>query len=514
MSFRLATAFVEVQTRQANMQRDLEGLRGDMENMGRKSGDSFGNSFRSALKMTGVFMILRTDFRAAMAAVRKSGEAEELQSQFEAVFKEMTADAEEWARNFASTIGRSVLDTKGAMAQFQDTFVPLGFARAEATQLSKQMVQLGTDLSSFKNIPAQEAFDRLVGTLIGNHENARAFGVIISKTTLDMELAAQAAAGLTFESKEQAKVMARLSLLLKGTTDAQGDALRTADSYTNVVRAMDGAFTDLSAQVGDIFTPSLRVLANEMRVVAADMADATEQSKEWGESMASTLEVLIDGFKALGKESKPLWDGMQEQMKKVRAAGFGVVDTALGASKSMARFVGMDNLDKSLGKVRHSVRGLHTDLNHLLAGTTPRAQNMADLFAKMDHQVSGGDPDFFVGFNQMLDEIERQQMALALNKGKPEPTAEDIIGGRVPVVPEFSEPIKVIADVEGISGSFGFKEFFRSIQDQLIEDKKPEEKTAENTDQLVKIGNETVQLNRDILDHIKTLDGNKPNSKD
>jgi hypothetical protein len=92
-------------------------------------------------------------------------------------------------------------------------------------------------MASFNNESEANVIRDLQSALVGNHETVRKYGVIITQATLDQELLNTGIEGGIREATEQEKVMARMNIILKGTTDAQGDAARTAGSFANSIKA-------------------------------------------------------------------------------------------------------------------------------------------------------------------------------------------------------------------------------------------------------------------------------------
>ena len=70
----------------------------------------------------------------------------------------------------------------------QDTFVPLGFARNEASDLSVQLTKLAVDVASFNNASDTETMRAFQSAIVGNHETVRRFGIVITEATLQQEL--------------------------------------------------------------------------------------------------------------------------------------------------------------------------------------------------------------------------------------------------------------------------------------------------------------------------------------
>lgn len=197
--------------------------------------------------------------------VKFASDAEESHSKFLAVFKEEADAAKAWGDAHANAVGRARLDMEKYLASMQDTFVPLGFARRESRKLSQQLVQLGIDLASFNNIADDKVLRDLQSALVGNHEAIRRYGIIITETALKQELLNM---GITknFQAVTiQEKVQGRLNIIMRSSTDAQGDAIRTAGSFANQLKRLQGNLKDLAAETGRAFIPSLLSVINLMQ---------------------------------------------------------------------------------------------------------------------------------------------------------------------------------------------------------------------------------------------------------
>ncbi|MEZ5880061.1 MAG: hypothetical protein R3D35_05240 [Nitratireductor sp.] len=192
---------------------------------------------------------------ASVVAFSKSiltaaSDAQELDSKFRAVFGRMADETEAWAETTGEAVGRSSLELKEYLSTLQDTFVPLGFAREKAADLSKQLALLGIDVASFTNASEPETINAFTSAIVGNHEAVRRFGIVITEARLNTELLNMGIKGGTRGATEQEKVLARLNIILNSTKDAQGDAARTSDSFANKTRALSGAWREFKAELG------------------------------------------------------------------------------------------------------------------------------------------------------------------------------------------------------------------------------------------------------------------------
>jgi len=191
--------------------------------------------------------------------ISASSDFEETLSKFNVVFGDNAVEVRKWAQEYgdaASGVGRAETELLSMLSTLQDTFVPLGFSRAEAAELSKTLTALAVDVASFNNKLDAEVIADFQSALVGNHETVRKYGIVITEETLKREALNSKIIETKRELTAAEKVQARLNLITKGTTDAQGDAIRTAESYANTSKRLGAVVTDTVTILGDRFTPT------------------------------------------------------------------------------------------------------------------------------------------------------------------------------------------------------------------------------------------------------------------
>ncbi len=214
-------------------------------------------AFKSAAAAAAAFLSARALVRFTKSVIKVASDTEEIGSKFNAVFKDLTEAADAWALSFAESVGRSNLEIKTFLATLQDTFVPLGFARDKAKEMSQTMTELAVDIASFNNKADADVIRDLQSAIVGNTETVRKYGVIITQVTLGQELLNSGMAKNVKRATEAQKAQARLNIIQRSTTDAQGDAIRTASSYANQVKRLQANLTNLRATIGDRILPSV-----------------------------------------------------------------------------------------------------------------------------------------------------------------------------------------------------------------------------------------------------------------
>ena len=230
-----------------------------------------------------------------VAAIKVASDTEEMRGKFNVVFGQMSKDVESWASTVGKSVNRSKYDLMGYASTLQDTFVPMGMARDKAAQLSKKVAELGVDLASFNNEAEPETINLLTSALVGNHEAVRRFGVVITESTLKQELLTMGIKGGVRAASEQEKMMARLNLVMKSTTDAQGDAARTSGSFANQMRGLKSLLTEAGVTIGQTLIPTIK-----------RFTDAIRSGLEWFNDLGASTRRLIIIFGVVVGAAGPL----------------------------------------------------------------------------------------------------------------------------------------------------------------------------------------------------------------
>lgn len=190
--------------------------------------------------------------RMGQSFLEAASNLEDTQSKFATVFRGIEDEAMGMVESISEGLKFGQGSVMGFMATFQDTLVPLGFAREEAAGMSAGLTALAVDLTAFnpqvRN--TEQAISALQSVLVGMYRPALQFGVAIDSDKVKAEALALGLMDLNGELGDQAKRMAALSLLLKGTTDAHGAFLRMQDSLTVQTIQFNEAITDLREEMG------------------------------------------------------------------------------------------------------------------------------------------------------------------------------------------------------------------------------------------------------------------------
>jgi hypothetical protein len=216
---------------------------------------------------------------AAVAGMTKAifaaSNLEETLNKFNVVFGSQAESMQQWGTTFASQIGRSRQEVLDFLAMSQGQLVPLGIDPAMAAEMSKTLTSLAYDFASLNNVSDAEAFNAVRTAMLGEAEALGRLGPKLDEAAVKAELLAK---GLNPETANQAqKAMARYNLILQGSTLAQGDVIRSGDSFANRLKALQATINDVSATIGQIFIPIAQALLGYFRELIMSMG-VTEQS--------------------------------------------------------------------------------------------------------------------------------------------------------------------------------------------------------------------------------------------
>ena len=227
----------------------------------------------AGIAMAGVLsvQVVRSLVAVSQELVRAGSAATEIQSKFDVVFGQSAPRARRELDLIAQSAGRSRIELEKSAAEIQDVLVPSGFDRSIAANLSTDLARLAVDVGSFNNRADADVLQRFTSAIVGNSEAVRVLGIDTKELAVQQEAYRLGIADTGLELTEQQKRLARISLLFSQSSDAIGDAERTADSYENTMRRVSGTVADLQADLGQGLAQSVADLINTGPAFAVGM---------------------------------------------------------------------------------------------------------------------------------------------------------------------------------------------------------------------------------------------------
>lgn len=315
------------------------------------------------------------------------------------LFTVALGDGAEAAKEFAETVsdlmGIDPADWLRNQGVFNTIIKGFGVANDRALIMSKNLTQLGYDISSFYNISVEDAFTKLQSGIAGELEPLRRLGYDLSVARLQQE-----AYTLGIEKKVSAMTQAEKSELryyaiMTQVKDAQGDMARTLNAPANQLRILQAQVTQCARALGNIFIPALNAvlpyaiaLAKVIRIIANAIAslfgftlpeiDYSGISAGAG-AVADAAESTEDGLGGAAKAAKKLKNNLLgiDELNIISpednsggggaGAGAGIGGGGLGIELPEYDFIG-DLVESKVDEIVKMITGALTEIEAIISG--------------------------------------------------------------------------------------------------------------------------------------------------
>ena len=244
---RAKQAFDEVNGQVAKTEKRFESMSNKLEKVGGKMKD-VGAKMTTRLTLPLV--------AGAGLAVKAFSDLSETINKVDVSFGNNSNEVKKWAKTSITSMGLAEQSALDAAALFGDMGTGMGQTTEEASKMSRELVQLGADLSSFKNIGVAQSQTALAAIYTGETESLKRLGIIMTQTNLEEYARANGITKTIAEMTQAEKVQLRYKFVMASTTNAQGDFVRTSDGIANQTRMTGERVKQLAADFGEKLAPA------------------------------------------------------------------------------------------------------------------------------------------------------------------------------------------------------------------------------------------------------------------
>lgn len=245
-------------------------------NNGATQTSRFGISLKN-IKTAAVMGGIRMLRQEISKAITESNAYQEDLNLFTASMGQYAKEAQEYAENVGEIMGIDPAKWMRNQGVFNTLLSGFGSVADRSYLMSKNLTQLGYDISSFFNISVEDAMQKLQSGVSGELEPLRRLGYDLSQAKLE-----QTALTLGIEKSVSAMTQAekaelRYYAIMTQVTTAQGDMARSLDAPANQLRIFQAQLTQASRAIGNIFIPILqKILPIAIAVlrIVRELADA------------------------------------------------------------------------------------------------------------------------------------------------------------------------------------------------------------------------------------------------
>jgi hypothetical protein len=337
----------------------------------------------SGLKSAGAGMTMAVTLpilAAGAAATKLAVAAVESENLFNVSLGKMAGQARTWSNEMARALGVNSYETRRYLGLLDVMLQSFGFGEEKALGLSENLTKLAYDMSSFYDIPFEEAFEKIRSGLVGQVRPLRQLGIDVSDATIKAYAYKNGIAEQGKEMTTQEKVLARYGVIMQSTTKAQGDMARTITSPANQMRVLTERAKDLGITFGILVLPTLSRVVTEL----------------------TNLVNWLNALDGPTKEAVVTW--------ALLAAAIGPTLWMFGAASSgisgiIKASLGLNAVVRQLGLVQAAAAGAAGAEG--VGGVSIAAANLAGLVVTMKFAlIVGGTVLTYVAFRKLLQDIE------------------------------------------------------------------------------------------------------------
>lgn len=213
-----------------------------------------------ALNVAAVAVAFRKISYFIAQAVTESNKYQEDLNLFTVALGQYAGEAKEYAEKVSDVMGIDPAQWLRNQGVFNTLLTGFGDTAERAQLMSRNLTQLGYDLSSFFNIPIEDAMQKLQSGISGELEPLRRLGYDLSQARLEQTALNLGIKESVANMTQAEKAELRYYAIMTQVTTAQGDMARTLQAPANQLRILQAQLTQAARAIGNIFIPALNAI--------------------------------------------------------------------------------------------------------------------------------------------------------------------------------------------------------------------------------------------------------------
>lgn len=213
-----------------------------------------------ALNVAAVAITFRKIGHFIAQAVTESNKYQEDLNLFTVALGQYADEAKEYAEYVSDIMGIDPAQWLRNQGIFNTLLTGFGDTAERAQLMSRNLTQLGYDLSSYANIPIEEAMLKLQSGISGELEPLRRLGYDLSQAKLQQTALNLGIKESVANMTQAEKAELRYYAIMTQVTTAQGDMARTLEAPANQLRILQAQLTQAARAIGNIFIPALNAI--------------------------------------------------------------------------------------------------------------------------------------------------------------------------------------------------------------------------------------------------------------
>lgn len=254
----------------------------------------------------------------ALGAKKAVSSASDLQQSIggvEAVFGKSAGQVLKWGENAAKTVGLSNNEFNTFATQVGASLRNAGIPMDELGGKTNDLIGRAADLSSMFGGTTTDAVTAMGAALRGEYDPLEKYGTSLTEAAVNAQLAADGNDKLEGSALAQAKVQARLALLMDSTALAAGNYAKETGTAAQEQQEAAARFEDAKAALGKGLLPAY----TQLMVVLGQVATWLSEHQGLAAALAGTLAGLAASVLAINAAFKT-WAAISAAINAVKAA--------------------------------------------------------------------------------------------------------------------------------------------------------------------------------------------------
>lgn len=244
---------------------------------------SFGN-IAGVIGGLGIAYMVQDQIRQA---IDYASDLTEVQNVVDVSFGQSAAIINEWAKTTLDAYGMNELTAKQYAGTMGAILNSSGVAGEAVTDMSMRMAELAGDMASFYNLPLDDAFYKIRAGITGETEPLKDLGINMNVAYLEAYALSQGIQESYNEMSQAEQVLLRYNYLIEAADGAQGDFIRTIDSYANQQRLLTQNVLEFTG-----------TLAANVIPILARVTSVMNNAVKWISNNWTTVQPLVLGLTA------------------------------------------------------------------------------------------------------------------------------------------------------------------------------------------------------------------------
>ena len=200
-------------------------------------------------------------------AIKMASDFEESLNKVDVAFGKSNKEIKTFAETSKVSFGIAEGTALEMASLFGDMGTSMGLAQKDAAGMSKSLVGLAGDLSSFKNIGIEQAMTALSGIFTGEPESLKKLGIVMTEVNLKTFALSQGIRKNIKDMNQAEKTQLRYAFIMANTTNAQGDFIRTQDGAANQMRIFGEGVKELTTEFGQLLLPAFTKIVTAANLI-------------------------------------------------------------------------------------------------------------------------------------------------------------------------------------------------------------------------------------------------------